>query len=92
MAGTTMQAAVITRPGGPEVLEVREVPRPEPQRHEVLVQVHASALNRADLLQRMGKYPAPAGVPADIPGLEFAGTVEGRGEASTRWKTGQRVM
>jgi putative PIG3 family NAD(P)H quinone oxidoreductase len=87
-----MRAAVITRPGGPEVLEVREVPRPHPQRHEVLVRAHASALNRADLLQRLGRYPAPAGVPADIPGLEFAGTVAELGEASNRWKPGQRVM
>lgn len=95
MAGTSagmMRAAVITRPGGPEVLEIREVPRPQPQRHEVLVRVHASALNRADLLQRMGKYPPPPGVPADIPGLEFAGTVDALGEAAGRWKTGQRVM
>lgn len=95
MAGTSsgmMRAAVITRPGGPEVLEVRDVPRPEPQRHEVRVRVHASALNRADLLQRMGKYPAPAGVPADIPGLEFAGTIEALGEGANRWKAGQRVM
>lgn len=92
MAGQTMRAAVITRPGPPEVLEVRTVPRPAPQRHEVLVRVHASALNRADLLQRLGKYPAPAGVPADIPGLEFAGTVAERGDAADRWKTGERVM
>jgi putative PIG3 family NAD(P)H quinone oxidoreductase len=87
-----MRAAVITRPGGPKVLEIHEVPRPRPQRHEVLVQVHASAINRADLLQRMGKYPAPPGVPADIPGLEFAGTVAESGEAADRWKLGQRVM
>jgi len=92
MAEPTMRAAVITRPGPPEVLEVREVPRPQPQRHEVVVRVHASALNRADLLQRLGKYPAPAGVPADIPGLEFAGTVAELGEAASRWKPGQRVM
>lgn len=88
----TMRAAVITRPGGPGVLEIREVQRPRPQRHEVLVRVHASAINRADLLQRMGKYPAPPGVPADIPGLEFAGTVTESGETTDRWKLGQRVM
>jgi putative PIG3 family NAD(P)H quinone oxidoreductase len=88
----TMRAAIITHPGGPEVLEVREVPRPRPQRHEVLVRVHASALNRADILQRMGRYPAPPGVPADIPGMEFAGTIADAGEAANRWNPGQRVM
>jgi len=87
-----MKAAVISRPGGPEVLEVREVPQPSPGPNEVLVRVRASALNRADLLQREGKYPAPPGAPADIPGLEFAGEVAARGEGSARWTVGQRVF
>src|SRR5690606_11552378 len=77
-----MRAVVIREPGGPEVLEVREVPRPEPGPGEVLVRVAASGLNRADLLQRRGAYPAPPGWPADIPGLEFAGTVEALGEGA----------
>lgn len=87
-----MDAVVITRPGGPEVLEIRSVPRAAPQDSEVLVRVRASALNRADMLQRRGRYPAPPGVPADIPGLEFAGEVEAIGAAVRLWRPGQRVM
>ena len=89
---TRMRAAVITRPGGPEVLEVRDVDRPTPGTGEVLVRVNASALNRADLLQRQGRYPAPAGAPADIPGLELAGEVAELGQGATLWKRGDRVF
>lgn len=71
-----MKAVVITRFGGPEVLEIREVPKPRPGPGEVLVRVRSSALNRADLIQRLGRYAAPPGAPQDIPGLEFAGEVE----------------
>lgn len=85
-----MKAAVITRPGGPEVLEIDDVPRPLPRAGEVLVRVHASALNRADLLQRAGRYPAPPGAPAAIPGLEIAGEVVEC--ASGRWSVGDRVF
>jgi putative PIG3 family NAD(P)H quinone oxidoreductase len=87
-----MLAAVIVRPGGTDVLEVRKVSVPVPQASEVRVRVHASALNRADILQRRGKYPAPAGVPADIPGMEFAGEVEAAGPGAQLWTSGQRVM
>lgn len=92
-----MRAVVITRFGGPEVLEIREVPVPEPGPGEVLVRVHAVGLNRADILQRKGHYPAPPGVPADIPGLEFAGEVAGLGTPAfppraRRWSVGDRVM
>jgi len=87
-----MRAAVITRPGGPEVLEIRDVPRPLPREGEVLVRVHASALNRADLLQRQGRYPAPPGAPANIPGLEIAGEVVELGGGATRWTVGDRVF
>lgn len=87
-----MRAAVITRPGGPEVLEIRDVPRPLPREHEVLVRVRASALNRADLLQREGKYPAPPGAPAAIPGLEIAGEVVDLGAGVSRWSVGDRVF
>jgi NADPH:quinone reductase len=87
----TMRAAVITRPGGPEVFEIQERPTPEPGRGEILVRVHASAINRADLLQRMGRYPAPAGVAADIPGLEFAGEVAALGDGVRSWAIGDRV-
>src|SRR4051812_8103900 len=87
-----MRAVVISRFGGPEVLELKEVPDPVPAEREILVRVRASALNRADLLQRMGRYPAPAGSPADIPGMEFAGEVIGHGSGASRWKTGDRVF
>src|SRR5688500_18177153 len=87
-----MKAAVITRPGGPEVLEIRDVPRPLPRDGEVLVRIHASALNRADLLQREGRYPAPPGAPANIPGLEIAGEVVELGGGVTEWAVGDRVF
>jgi NADPH2:quinone reductase len=87
-----MRAVVITRPGGPEVLEVqeRDIPRPSPS--EILVRVRASALNRADLSQREGHYPAPPGAPQDIPGLEFAGEVADVGAIANNWKKGDRVF
>lgn len=87
-----MRAVHITSFGGPEVLEICESPTPQPGRGEVLVRVHASGLNRADLLQRRGQYPAPAGAPADIPGLEFAGEVEACGSGVRKWRQGQRVF
>jgi NADPH2:quinone reductase len=87
-----VRAAVITRSGGPEVLEILDVPRPLPREHEVLVRVRASALNRADLLQRAGRYPAPPGAPANIPGLEIAGEVADVGPGVTRWSAGERVF
>ena len=87
-----MRAVVIASPGGPEVLEVRDVPDPQIGPNEVLVRVRAAGLNRADLLQRQGLYPAPAGAPADIPGLEFAGEVARVGEHVEQWKPGQRVF
>lgn len=87
-----MRAIVITRPGGPEVLELREVADPVPGPEELLVAVRASALNRADVLQRRGRYPAPPGAPADIPGLEFAGEVLQCGARTTLFAPGARVM
>ncbi len=87
-----MKAVVITRPGGPEVLEVRAVEAPEPIGEQIRVRVHAAGLNRADLMQRAGGYPAPPGVPADIPGMEFAGVVDKVGSLVRQWKPGQRVM
>src|SRR5205807_163214 len=88
----TMKAVWISRPGGPEVLEIREVPRPEAGADQVLVRIRASALNRADLLQRQGRYPAPPGYPQEIPGMEFAGEVAEVGPLVTLWKPGQRVF
>ncbi|SRR5579883_1886042 len=87
-----MRAVVISRPGGPEVLEIRDVERPEVVGDYVRVRIHAAGINRADLMQRAGHYPPPAGSPADIPGLEFAGEVEAVGPLVSRWKPGQRVM
>jgi NADPH2:quinone reductase len=87
-----MKAVVITRPGGPEVLRVEERPRPEPGIGQIRVRVRTSALNRADLLQRAGNYPVPAGAPADISGMEYAGEVDALGDAATLWKVGDRVM
>ncbi len=88
-----MKAVVITGQGGPEVLEVRETPTPEPRGEQVRVRVRACGLNRADLLQARGRYPAPPGVPADVPGLEFAGEVDALGPAVTdRVKIGDRVF
>ncbi len=75
-----MRAIVVREPGGPEVLELRRLPLPEPGRGEVRVRVAASGINRADLLQRRGAYPAPPGWPAHVPGLEFAGVVDALGE------------
>ncbi len=88
----TMTAVVIARPGGPEVLQLRDVERPEPGSGEVLVRVHATALNRADLMQREGRYPPPPGSPADIPGLEFAGEVAALGPGAREWGEGDRVF
>jgi putative PIG3 family NAD(P)H quinone oxidoreductase len=87
-----MRAVVVTRPGGPEVLELQERPTPKPGPGQLLVRVHSSALNRADLLQREGRYPAPPGAPADIPGLEFAGEVAALGNGVDSWKIGSRVF
>ena len=87
-----MRAVIITRPGGPEVLEVREVPTPKPAADQVLVRVHAAGLNRADILQRRGHYPPPPGAPQDIPGMEFAGEIAELGPEARVWQKGQRVF
>lgn len=87
-----MRAVVVTRPGGPEVLQHADRPLPEPGPGEIRVRVHASALNRADLLQRRGLYPAPPGAAPDVPGLEYAGEVDAVGEGAGLWAAGNRVM
>lgn len=71
---------------------LEERPAPIPGPGQILVRVHASALNRADLLQRKGLYAAPPGWPADIGGLEYAGSVEALGTNAARWKVGDRVI
>jgi NADPH:quinone reductase len=83
-----MRAATI-RDG--EIL-IEEHPDPEPGAGEVLVRVHGAGLNGADMMQRRGLYPAPAGSPQDIPGMEFAGEVAARGPGAERFETGDRVM
>jgi putative PIG3 family NAD(P)H quinone oxidoreductase len=86
-----MRAVIYAGGGGPEVITLGEVPKPEVRPGHIRVRVHAAGLNRADLMQRRGQYPAPPGWPADIPGLEYAGEVEAvRG--NSRWKVGDRVM
>jgi NADPH:quinone reductase-like Zn-dependent oxidoreductase len=87
-----MRAIVITRAGGPDVLVMSDVAEPVPGPSQIRVRVHATAVNRADLLQRAGNYPAPAGAPRDIPGLEYAGLVDAVGSNAQRWKVGERVM
>lgn len=86
-----MLAVVVSEPGGPERLELRQVPDPRPSSHDVVLRVHATALNRADLLQRRGLYPPPAGE-TEILGLECAGVVEALGAGVTTLTRGQRVM
>jgi putative PIG3 family NAD(P)H quinone oxidoreductase len=86
-----MKAVILTGAGGPEVLSIGEGPKPEVRPGHIRVSVRAAGLNRADLLQRRGNYPAPPGWPADIPGLEYAGEVEATRD-TTRWKVGDRVM
>ncbi len=87
-----MKAIVITRHGGPEAIELQEAETPPaPTADRVRVRVHAAGVNRADLLQREGKYPSPPGYPENIPGLEFAGEIEAIGADVRRWKVGARV-
>jgi NADPH2:quinone reductase len=87
-----MRAIVIREPGGPEVLELRQVPSPEVPFGHVSVRVRFAGVNRADLLQRAGFYPAPPGAPRDIPGLEYAGTVDALGPGTSRRSLGDRVF
>src|SRR5580704_1086023 len=87
-----MRAIVIREPGGPDVLELRDVPEPDVPFGHVRVRVRYAGVNRADLLQRAGFYPPPPGVPRDIPGLEYAGVVEALGPGATRFSTGERVF
>ena len=87
-----MRALTIVDPGGAEPLALRDVATPEPGLGEVLVRVRAAGLNRADLLQRRGLYPAPPGAPQDVPGLEFAGEVAALGPGAREWREGDRVF
>ncbi|TXG47316.1 hypothetical protein EZV62_026610 [Acer yangbiense] len=84
-----MKAIVITTPGGPEVLKLQEVEDPQIKDDEVLIEVEATALNRADTLQRKGSYPPPKGA-SPYPGLECSGTVVSVGKHVSRWKVGDQ--
>ena len=85
-----MQAITIPAPGGPEVLTLAEVPDPFPGPGEVLIDIAAAGLNRADLLQRQGLYPPPPGAPP-YPGMECSGTISAVGEGVTGWRPGDEV-
>jgi putative PIG3 family NAD(P)H quinone oxidoreductase len=85
-----MRAVVMTEPGGPGVLQVRDVPEPEPRPDEVVVRVVATAVNRADLLQRQANYPPPEGASPYL-GLECSGTIARLGSAVTGWAVGDEV-
>jgi putative PIG3 family NAD(P)H quinone oxidoreductase len=87
-----MRAITLPSHGGPDVLTLAEVPEPVPGPDEILVAVSHSAVNRADVLQRMGGYPDPVRRAAEIPGLEYAGTVAAVGERVAMWAVGDRVM
>ncbi len=80
----------ISEPGGPEVLKPETRPLPKPGPGEVLIRVAAAGINRPDLMQRQGLYPAPPGA-SDIPGLEVAGTIAARGEGANLWNEGDAV-
>ena len=86
----TQTVIEIIRPGGPEVLVPATRPVPEPKAGEVLIRIAAAGVNRADCLQRMGRYPMPPGAP-DIPGLECSGTVVKCGDGVTAWRDGDQV-
>jgi putative PIG3 family NAD(P)H quinone oxidoreductase len=85
-----MHAITIARPGGPEVLTWSEVPDPQPQAGEVVIDVAASAVNRADLMQRQGKYAPPPGAP-EYPGMECSGTIVAVGRGVSEWHVGDEV-
>lgn len=86
----SMTVVAISEPGGPEVLKAEQRPVPAPAANEILIRVAAAGVNRPDVLQRAGAYPAPKGA-SDLPGLEVAGEVAAVGTGVTRWKTGDRV-
>lgn len=86
-----MRAVIFDNPGEPEVLKLGKVEKPEPKENEILVKVAASALNRADTLQRRGMYPPPPGA-SPVLGLEIAGMVAQVGNGATKWKDGDKVF
>lgn len=87
-----MRAAIYAGAGGPEVIRFDAVAVPEVGPRQIRVRIAAAGLNRADVLQRLGQYPAPPGAPAHIGGLEYAGLVLEVAPGVTRWRVGDRVM
>lgn len=87
----SMDSIIITQPGDPDVLQLQQRPVPTPRPDEILIQVKAAGINRPDVIQRKGNYPAPSGAPADIPGLEVAGIVVKVGGEVTSFLPGDRV-
>ena len=87
-----MRAVVLRSHGGPEVLTIEEVDAPTPGRDEIVVDVEHTAINRADILQRMGMYPDPRNQALEIPGLEYAGVVAAVGADVSGWSVGDRAM
>ena len=87
-----MRCIVFTGAGGAEVMELQERPDPVPGPDELLVEATHAGVNPADLAQRAGRYPAPAGSPVDVPGLEVAGRVRACGTRVTDWRPGDRVF
>ena len=85
-----MQVVEISAPGGPEALRIATQPVPAPKAGEVLIKVAAAGVNRPDVLQRMGRYPVPAGA-SPLPGLEVAGTIAATGGVEIEWKIGDSV-
>jgi putative PIG3 family NAD(P)H quinone oxidoreductase len=85
-----MRAVTVPTPGGPEALMITDLPEPEPGPGEVVVDAVATAVNRADLLQRMGFYPPPPGA-SDILGLECSGTIRSLGDGVEGWAVGDEV-
>ena len=85
-----MRAVEISRPGGPEVLKVAELPKPAPKANEILVKIAAAGVNRPDVLQRAGNYPVPPDA-SPLPGLEIAGEVVELGAAVKLWQRGDKV-
>lgn len=92
MTGDNVAAVCFRGAGGPEVIAMGKAWVRAPGPGEVTVQVAAAGVNRADVLQRQGRYPAPAGAPAEVPGLELSGTVVARGQDATLYALGAKVM
>src|SRR5690242_15719823 len=85
-----MKAVIVSQSGGPEVLQWQDFPTPQPGNEEVLIEIKAAGLNRADVSQRKGNYPPPPGA-SEILGLEVAGIIVECGEGVTQWEQGDQV-